>query len=293
MKLWSRVALAAALCAAAGAGAAMAPVAHGQTFAWAAAPQALQVLSGGGRIGVSIRDVAEEDVKRGKLSGTGVVIEDVSRDSPAEKAGLRSGDVVTEFDGERVRSARQFTRLVQETPAGRPVPLTVVRDGQKTTLTVEPTAGDGFTVYRDLDRLRIRPAPVPPTPPARPFSRVIPDVEEFFRTGRSLGITVSDLSSQLAEYFGAKDGVLVTSVITDSAAAKAGLRAGDVITSINGTAVDDAANLRRETQRMDAGAEFTLQIVRDKKAMALKGKLEERTTPRRTIRTVRTIRTTV
>jgi hypothetical protein len=51
--------------------------------------------------------------------------------------------------------------------------------------------------------------------------------------------------------------------------------------------------LRRETQRMEPAAEFTLQITRDKKAMTLKGKMEERSSPRRTVRTVRTVRTSV
>ena len=58
--------------------------------------------------------------KAGKATA-GVVIEDVEAESPAQKAGFKAGDIVVEFDGERVRSTRQFTRLVQETAAGRSV----------------------------------------------------------------------------------------------------------------------------------------------------------------------------
>jgi S1-C subfamily serine protease len=60
----------------------------------------------------------------------------------------------------------------------------------------------------------------------------------------------------------------------DSAAAKAGLKAGDVITAIDGSTVDSPSDLSSQTQRLDSGTEFTLDIVRDKKPMTLKGKVE-------------------
>ena len=71
---------------------------------------------GGPEIGVSIRDV-----EAGSPGSAGAQVERVREDSPAEKAGIRAGDVITQFDGERVRSARQLSRLVAETPAGRSV----------------------------------------------------------------------------------------------------------------------------------------------------------------------------
>ena len=94
------------------------------------------------------------------------------------------------------------------------------------------------------------------------------------RSSGRLGITVDDLSSQLAEYFGAKDGVLVTSVTAGSVAAKAGLKAGDVITSVNGSDVMSPANLRRRIGRLTDSEDVTLGIVRDRKPLTLKGKLE-------------------
>jgi membrane-associated protease RseP (regulator of RpoE activity) len=74
----------------------------------------------------------------------GVLIDEVEEESPAEKAGLQRGDVVVEFDGERVRGTRHFTRLVQETPDGRAVKATVVRDGSRQTLEITPTAGQRY-----------------------------------------------------------------------------------------------------------------------------------------------------
>jgi len=142
MKAWKTAALAAALVTAAALGAALTPAARAQVrVARTQAPRALEVLTGGTRIGVSVRDVEDSDAKGVKPPSTGIVVEEVSADSPAEKAGVRKADVFVEFDGERVRSVRQFTRLVQETPAGRTVQAAVLRDGQRTTLSITPRDG--------------------------------------------------------------------------------------------------------------------------------------------------------
>ena len=121
MKTWKTAAVLATAVAAAAIAAAIAPPLQGQTRITPKA-RAVQVFTGGSRLGVSIRDVEESDSKTAKAAGAGVIVEEVATDSPAEKAGIRKGDVIVEFDGERVRSVRQLTRLVQETPAGRTVP---------------------------------------------------------------------------------------------------------------------------------------------------------------------------
>ena len=129
--------------------------------------------------------------------------------------------------------------------------------------------------------------PTPPAPPSAPAPPAFPDFETFvWRSGNTLGITVGDLSPQLADYFGTKDGVLVTSVADDSSASKAGLKAGDVITSFNGTGVDTPSELRRRIQRLNDGDELTIAVVRDKKALTLKGKVEPRRQGRRTVRSI-------
>jgi serine protease Do len=294
MNAWKTAAATAAFTAAAGIGAAVGPVAHGQAST-RVAPRALEVLGGrGSQIGVSIRDLRDDD----KSAQAGVVVEEVMADSPAEKAGMKKGDVIAEFDGERVRSVRQFTRLVQETQSGRKAQAVVMRDGQRVNVTVEPREPDRFSVFRDLDGVSVfgdlgrdfdfaLPAPpAPPARPARPAPPALPDFQNFiWRSSTGLGITVSDLSTQLADYFGVKEGVLVTAVTESSVAAKAGLKAGDVITSFNGGTVTNPSDLRRRIQRLDDGDEFTVGIVRDKKPQTLKGKYESS----RTTRTSRTI----
>ena len=298
MNRWKAAAVAAALVAAAGAGAAFLPPAHAQ--ATARAPRALEIFGGrGSQIGVTVRDVEETDAKNGKLAAPGgVMIEEVSEESPAAKAGLKSGDIVVEFDGERVRSVRQFTRLVQETPVGRKTQAVVMRAGQRVNVTVEPRDGNGFafadgklSVLQDWSRdfpFDV-PRPVAPTPPATPKPPVppaFPDFDTFaWRTNNGLGITVGDLSQQLAEYFGTKDGVLVTSVADNSAASKAGIKAGDVITSFNGSEVTSPSDLRQRIRALQDGGEFTVGVMREKQPMTLKGKAET-ARARRTYRSV-------
>lgn len=299
MRVRTTAAVTIAMIAGAGMGAAVAPVAEGQGRAWATAePSALvQVLRGGSRIGVSIKDVDSEEAERAKLpTASGVLIEDVTADSPAEKAGFKAGDIVVEFDGERVRSAKQFTRLVQETPPDRDVQAVVVRDGQRSTLSVRPRASGRFSYFEDfggLPEFGVTPPtppapPIPPTPPrpAPDVFELLPRWEGFSSGSGRLGITVSSLSEQLAEYFGTKEGVLVSSVADDSAASKAGLKAGDVIVSIDGTLVDSPSDLVREVRRLDDGGEFTLEVVRNKQRQTLKGKIEPRQSRRWTTRTV-------
>ena len=291
MRVWTTAAATLMLLIGLAIGTAVAPVRGAQKeTVWE--PAVVQLLGGGGRLGVSVRDTDAEEAKRAKQTG-GVVIEEVREESAAAKAGFKAGDIVVEFDGERVRSTRQFTRLVQETPVERQVQAVVVRDGQRVTLSVQTEGSDNFAYFRDFARgnaLKVVPPrpPTPPAPPKPPSFEMFPRLEQYFSYSSSgrLGITVDALSTQLAEYFGTKEGVLVTSVNTNSAAAKAGLKAGDVITAIDGTAVDSPDDLSRRTQRLDSGTEFTLEIVRDKKPMTLKGKLEPRTPRRWTVSTI-------
>jgi serine protease Do len=243
------------------------------------------VFGGVGRIGVTVRDVSEEAAKG---TTTGVVVEDVLPDSAAAKAGFKKDDTIVEFDGERVRSVRQFTRLVQETPVARTVNAIVVRAGQRTTLSVTPERGRGLFEGRfDGDRFLYR-VPEPPEPPdapsaprpPRPPAFAMPSIPEFGVTVRRgsgrLGIVAEDLSEGLSEYFGVKDGALVRSVTDGSPASKAGLKAGDVITAINGSKVERPSDVSRALDRLDDNADFTIEVMRERKAQTLKGKLEPR-----------------
>jgi S1-C subfamily serine protease len=87
----------------------------------------------GASIGALVIDSTPTDV-----SAPQTVIADVPRDTPAARAGLRKGDVITDFDGLRVENARQFRRIVADTPPGRMVKMTVTRDGVRRQLSIIP-----------------------------------------------------------------------------------------------------------------------------------------------------------
>ncbi len=238
----------------------------------------------GAQIGVSVEDVEN-----------GVRIEDVDTESPASKAGLRVGDVVVEVDGERVRSARQFSRLIQESPEGKSVSLGVMRDGKRQTLQVTPESGR-FTFDVDTDRIgrEVERSMRDLEPRLRELEPRLRELEPRLREFRMnppfdfrwdglpritsprarLGVQLNEMTPELAEYFGAKGGgVLIARVTPDSPAAKAGLKAGDVITSIDGDRISDTDDLVDELR--DKDGEVTIGIVRDKSETNVKATLED------------------
>jgi serine protease Do len=253
----------------------------------------LQIVGlGGPEIGVTIREVDK---------GEGVAVTDVRSDSPASKAGIRTGDVITEFDGEKVRSTRQLTRLVQETPSGRTVKLAVMRDGKRVDLSVTPEVRSG-TVWSDqlqvdTDQLRqdlrdrLGSGAFSFRSPGLGRLEIVPPeggngfLGGFPQAGGRLGVTVQDLAPQLATYFGVKQGALITTVTDGSAAANAGLKAGDVITAVNDKAIAGSSDLVRSLRDAGNDAELQIAIVRDRKPMTVRTKLESPT--RRSPRIVR------
>lgn len=253
-------ALAGAPAAASSAGQDPAPDA-GQEFAYRLETR----LDAGSRIGVTVQDVAEGAADAaGPVEGA--VVSAVRSGSAAGDAGLEAGDVVVEFDGERVRGARQFARLVRETPAGREVAATVVRGAERREVRVTPERGgsgmaflpDGARegIERAADALRRRWGS---GAGERPFPRV------EIRSPRRLGVRAQAIDGQLAAYFGIESGsgVLIASVEEGSAAARAGLRAGDVITAVGEHEVADLRALRRRLSAGAADEDVVLTVVRD------------------------------
>lgn len=250
---------------------------------------------GGGRLGVSLEDVGADDVGRLKLAGErGAVVADVQEGSAAEKAGIREGDVIVRFGGQDVWSAAQLARLVRETPAGRTVDLEVSRGGDLQRLSVAPSKpdrdrligigpgemGEDFNIeIPDLPELADLPAPpMPPMPPSWDGSEGGP-MRQVFRfgpaQGRKLGLSYQELGDQLAGYFKVEGGVLVTAVEENGPAAKAGIKAGDIIVRVEGKAVHDGGDLRKALRDAAAGSNATIGVQREGRAMDLAVKLGE------------------
>lgn len=245
--------------------------------------QVIRLDGRGSQIGVLVSDPEN-------ATDQGVAIDRVDDDSPAQKAGVRQGDRVVEFDGEKVRSTRQLTRLVQETPSGRTVKMTVLRGNERQTLDITPQADRlagnfEWRMDRDFEReiergveqgLRDLPRRMEPY-----FNFRFDGMAGFGTRGR-LGVQVQPLNDQLGEYFGVKEGgVLVSGVTADSPAAKAGVKAGDVITKVNGETVKDTGDLMDALADVKDDGAVALDIVRDKKSSTLKATIER---PRPTTR---------
>jgi serine protease Do len=225
-------------------------------------------------LGVETHEVTADKAKELKLSAErGVVLGKIVPDSPAAKAGLKESDVVTEINGQRVEGTAQFRRMIHEIPAGRSIQLTVWRDGR--TQTVSATLGKSEE-HRHAMKM------VAPTPGTFAFRMPeIPDIPSMEWSGNMLfgggqprlGIDAEDLSGQLGAFFGAPDGegILVRDVNSGSPAEKAGVKAGDVITSLNGERIRTIGELREKlsAKRDEKDRTVKLGVLRNKSEVSL------------------------
>ena len=236
---------------------------------------------GNGWLGVETHEVTADKAKELKLPAErGVVLGKIVPDSPAAKAGLKENDVVTEINGQRVEGAAQFRRMVHEIPAGRSIQITVWRDGHSQSLNA--TLGKSEERRRSMKML----APTPGTFAFRmPDMPEIPDIPSMEWNGvlagghPRLGIDAEDLNGQLGAFFGAPDGegILVREVNSGSPAEKAGVKAGDVITSLNGERIRSVGELREKLsgKRDEKDRTVKLGVLRNKSAMTLSVELPE------------------
>jgi serine protease Do len=233
-------------------------------------------ISGGSFLGVYTEDVSKENMGRYNLREVrGVGITQVAKDSPAEKAGLRKDDVILRFDGENVTSTRKLTRLVSEVAPDQSVRLGISRGGseQEVSVTIgkrneSMNAGEGFRAFPPMQAMPDLPGLITPDGrggnvwkwegPGQGDGMVF-----AFGNNRRIGVSTMQLTKQLADYFGIADGqgVLVTSVAEDSPAAKAGIKAGDVITAVDGEKVDGAGDVARGINKKKEG-DVTLTVIR-------------------------------
>jgi Do/DeqQ family serine protease len=180
-----------------------------------------------GYLGVMIQDLTPALAKKFNLKDTaGALVADVTPKSPADKAGIKSGDIITEFNGKPVTDSRHLKLEAARTKPGRTVPVRVLRDDATKTLDV---------VVKEM-----------------------PGTEELAKadtqgkdTGTLNGVGVADLNNQARQQFEIPEtvqGAVVTQVEPDSAAAEAGLKPGDVIQEINRKPVKSSEEAVRLTE---------------------------------------------
>jgi membrane-associated protease RseP (regulator of RpoE activity) len=245
--------------------------------------QAFTMFIGGGSfLGVHAEDISKENMSRyGMRDARGVGVTQVVKDSPAEKAGLRKDDVIVKFEGDSVTSVRKLTRLVSEVAPDQTVKLGISRGGSEQDVAVtigkrnESIMGNwqgfdklkGLDKLEGLDRLKELERDMPPGANVWKWEGQPGKDGMIFAFGnhRRIGVSTTQLTKQLADYFGVADGqgVLVTAVMDDSPAAKAGLKAGDVITAIDGEKVEGAGDLSQGINKKKDG-DVTLTLIRNK-----------------------------
>ena len=166
-----------------------------------------------GWIGVSIQPVTKDLADSfGLPAERGALVSEVTPESPAEKGGMKSGDIIVTFDGKAIKEMNDLPRLVAATATGKSVAVKVIRDGKEESLTlVIEKMKDG-------------------------------DEESSAETQDKLGLTVKDLTKELAASLRIKDtsGVVVTDVKPDSLATSAGIQRGDILREINGVRITKA-----------------------------------------------------
>jgi Do/DeqQ family serine protease len=171
-----------------------------------------------GWLGIVIQELTPELAEGfGVKAESGVLVADVMHDSPAERAGIKSGDIIVEFDGAPVKNVTELQRRVAAVAPGRSAPLVVIRDKASTPLAVK------IGEQPDDEAMAARPAE------------------------GTLGLTVEPLTPEVTQRFRltTRAGVVVTDVAPGSAGDEAGIRAGDAILEINRQPVKDVDSFRR------------------------------------------------
>lgn len=269
------------------------------------------IVLGGKRLGIVAGHVTKERAESLKLSEKrGVLVRDVIKNSPADRAGLKSGDVIIEVDGQAIESHGDLRRKTHGLDYDKSYSMKIVRDGntQQLAFTLEKSSSDEFYAYsygqneeeikRALEKSReafekSREArkkalegskkslekSLEKLDKAGAEGRARGEELKYFYFGRPrLGVETQSVTEQLAKYFGVEKGkgVLISHVSEDSAGAKAGLLAGDVVVEVNGVEINHSGDLRHELNKVESG-EVRLIVFRNRQRIELRANLEPRT----------------
>lgn len=229
------------------------------------------------RLGVTVQFQADPETDK-----LGARIQEVAPDGPAAKAGLKAGDIITRFNGTSLASAasddadqsgagKKLVELAQALEAGDSVKIDYRRDGQARSTTVvaaevEPTMFSGNFGPQQFKMMPFE------GPEGGAFEmNPGPGMSFFFDRGGVGGLDLVEMNSDLGEYFGTSEGLLLTSAPEDSSSA---LRAGDVILSIDGRKPTSVSQARRILGSYEAGETAKLEIMRKHQRMTVDWKVD-------------------
>lgn len=219
----------------------------------------------GSYLGVALSDIDADRANTLKLGEPrGVEVVRVEVGSPADRAGLKAGDVLLSYNGENILGAQHLGRLVSETPVGRHIKIQYWRDGHAESTVVT-------TASAQHPNVRLVPLTNIDTSDSRMFPMMmdIPSPLMIWKNSM-LGVLCEPLDAQLAQYFGVKNGILIRSVEKESPGDKAGIRAGDVLVSIDNVALAGPKDLNSFTrsQRQPRNS-VPVKLIRDHKELNL------------------------
>ena len=253
---------------------------HGQRVPYAIALLALLVIvpagvfagpasTTGGYLGVYTSDMDAAMLEALDFEEDGILINDVARGTPAEKAGLKAGDIILRVGDRKMVSTKSLKRAMWRLDPGEETTVVYWRDGKehtvKVTVAEKPERDFGaHVVIRDNDD----------------HTWSWGDTGNWSTKKKSafLGVELQPLGEQLAAYFGVDEdeGALIESVVEDSPAEKAGLKAGDIILTVAGESIDGPGDVSSAVWDKEPGDEVDVVIMRDKKKQTIKATLGER-----------------
>ena len=238
-----------------------------------------------GYLGVGLRDIAVDEVGQLKLKDAhGAVIVVVDHDAPAGKAGLRERDVILQLNGQLIESESQLHRMLHDSPPGKTVVLLISRDGQQMTVTAQ-MANQEQVERQAWEQHIIVPVPQDPAPapdtadsgfssgssaPAPPMRGGNSFIGTILMSPSYTGVMLEPMSKQLAQFFGVPNGagLLVRSIVANSPAEQAGMRAGDVVLRADAKPIATPADWAKAIKNSH-GQPLAVTVLRDKKEQTL------------------------
>ncbi len=207
-----------------------------------------------GYLGVSVERLSHQEKKEMGIS-FGVVVTDVVKNSPAEKAGIEEEDIIQFFDGKKIRTPQNLVDAVRDTEPKSEVKVTLLRDKEKMELPAAVGKYRNRAVWMTGSRANFL----------------------GFGAGPYLGVKLQEMNADLAPYFGTKEdeGVLVLEVSEDTPAEEAGVKAGDVIVQIDGEEVGTPEDIRAILSDFEEGGEVEITLYRQRIQQKMKVTLDE------------------
>ncbi len=259
-------------------------VGSGYVFSRAEAPSSGMALA----VPVDIvKSICEEIKKKGKVErgwlGVSIAeneegkveIINIEKDSPAELAKLRMGDIILEFEGKEVTSTQMLAAEIRRRKPGSNVNLKIDRQGKVENIKVRLGEYPEKEIRKELKLKFPQLFPhTPPVPPQPPAVKIFPRTWEM---RKYIGVYLEELNRELSAYFGVKEGrgLLISKITEGGPAEKAGLKVGDVIIRAEGKRVESVRQLSGLIQDKEKGDKIKIEFLRDKKVKTVEVEIEE------------------